>query len=78
MPASYVLQPISDLLPAYLDHSNIEVQKDAKSTWGIEYELMYNALSHVAPVVLKDENRVLKYKISGNIYMYSCNIHSSK
>ena len=69
VPPTYILQPITDLLPHY-NNQNVtkEERSEASSQWWTDFEAMQVILREAAAVALKDNKPAMwKYFMSGII-----------
>lgn len=64
VPAEYLLQPITSLLPHYRDYANDELRKKASSDWWTAFERMQVVLRLAADKALDKKERH-KYYMSG-------------
>ena len=65
VPAQYLLQPITSLLPHYRDYENNELRKKASADWWKAFERMQIVLRRAADKVLDNESARHKYHMSG-------------
>ena len=65
MPAEYLLQPITSLLPHYRDYGNDELRKKASSDWWTAFERMQVVLRLAADKALDKTKERHKYYMSG-------------
>ena len=65
VPAQYLLQPITSLLPHYRDYANEEVRKKASSDWWTAFERMQVVLRMAADKALNKQSERHKYYMSG-------------
>ena len=65
VPAQYLLQPITSLLPHYRDHQNNELRKKASSDWWMAFERMQVVFRMAADKVLDKKSARHKYHMSG-------------
>ena len=65
VPAQYLLQPITSLLPHYRDYANEESRKKASAEWWTAFERMQVVLRAAADKALKNESERHKYYMSG-------------
>lgn len=64
VPAQYLLQPITSLLPHYRDYANEELRKKASVEWWTAFERMQVILRAAADNALEEAERH-KYYMSG-------------
>ena len=67
VPPTYILQPITDLLPHY-NNQNVtkEERSEASNQWWTDFEAMQVILREAASVALKDDQSAMwKYFMSG-------------
>ncbi|XP_068719523.1 NACHT domain- and WD repeat-containing protein 1-like [Montipora capricornis] len=64
VPAQYLLQPITSLLPHYRDYENNELRKKASADWWKAFERMQIVLRRAADKVLDKESARHKYHMS--------------
>ena len=64
IPAQYLLQPITSLLPHYRDYANEELRKKASADWWTAFERMQVVLRAAADAALEEVDRH-KYYMSG-------------
>ena len=64
VPAHFLLQPITSILPHYRDHENPELRKKASGEWWAAFERMQVVLRQAADQVLPKNERQ-KYFMSG-------------
>ena len=64
IPAQYLLQPITSLLPHYRDFANEELRKKASADWWTAFERMQVVLRAAADAALEEVDRH-KYYMSG-------------
>ena len=65
VPAQYLLQPITSLLPHYRDYANEELRKKASSDWWTAFERMQVVLRMAADKALDKQSERHKYYMSG-------------
>lgn len=70
VPAQYLLQPITSLLPHYRDPQNNEFRKKASSDWWMAFERMQVVLRMAADKVLDEQSARHKYHMSGKHCSY--------
>ena len=64
VPAQYMLQPITSLLPHYRDYANEDLRKKASAEWWTAFERMQVILRAAANISLEEAERH-KYHMSG-------------
>lgn len=64
IPAQYLLQPITHILPDYRNYDNPELRKKASGMWWAAFERMQVVFRNAADKVL-DKKEKLKYFMSG-------------
>ena len=64
IPARYLLQPVTSLLPHYRDYANEQLRKKASADWWTAFERMQVVLRAAADVALEEVDRH-KYYMSG-------------
>ena len=64
VPAQYLLQPITSLLPRYRDYASEELRKKASADWWTAFERMQVVLRTAADAALEEGDRH-KYYMSG-------------
>ena len=69
VPAQYLLQPITSLLPHYRDYANDELRKKASAEWWTAFERMQVVLRKAADIALDEVDRH-KYHMSGNTSLH--------
>lgn len=65
VPAEYLLQPITSLLPHYRDYANDELRKKASADWWTAFERMQIVLRLAADKALDNKKERHKYYMSG-------------
>ena len=65
VPAQYLLQPITSLLPHYRDYANEELRKKASADWWTAFERMQVVLRMAADKALNKQSQRHKYYMSG-------------
>ncbi|KAJ7363336.1 hypothetical protein OS493_011624 [Desmophyllum pertusum] len=65
VPAQYLLQPITSLLPGYRDYASDESRKKASAEWWKAFERMQVVLRMAADKALDEESERHKYYMSG-------------
>ena len=65
VPAQYVLQPITSLLPHYRDYENNELRKKASGDWWAAFERMQVVFRMAADKALDNNSERHKYYMSG-------------
>ena len=65
VPAQYLLQPITSLLPHYRDYANEELRKKASADWWTAFERMQVVLREAADKALDEKSERHKYHMSG-------------
>ena len=65
VPAQYLLQPITSLLPHYRDYENNDLRKNASADWWTAFERMQVVLRMAADKGLDKESERHKYYMSG-------------
>ena len=65
VPAEYLLQPITSLLPHYRDYANDELRKKASADWWTAFERMQIVLRLAADKALDKQKERHKYYMSG-------------
>ena len=68
VPAQYLLQPITSLLPHYRDYENSELRKKASADWWAAFERMQVVLRMAADKALTKNSERHKYYMSGMAY----------
>lgn len=77
IPAQYLLQPITSLLPHYRDYANEELRKKASADWWTAFERMQVVLRAAADAALDEVDRH-KYYMSGIVSLEFIPIYFSK
>ena len=71
VPALFLLQPITSILPHYRDRENPELRKKASGDWWAAFERMQVVLRQAADQVLPKNERQ-KYFMSGKGLVFGC------
>ena len=66
VPAHYLLQPITSVLPHYRNYENLELRKKASGEWWAAFERMQVVLREAADHVLSKDDRQ-KFYMSGKV-----------
>ena len=66
VPAQYLLQPITSLLPHYRNYENNDFRKKASAEWWTAFERMQIVLRKAADKALEKDDRH-RYHMSGNL-----------